>query len=62
MKIFSATLLTLFLIGLSACSNQENAAVEKSKPQMASSSTQSKSKILEPQGAIKNTVLDELQK
>ena len=55
-------LISLLLVGLNACSDQEHASSQKSNDaQTITSSIQSTSKVLEPQGAIKTAVLDELQ-
>jgi thiol-disulfide isomerase/thioredoxin len=62
MKIFSTTLIALLIIGLHACSDQEDiSAQNRSEIETVTSTIQSTSKILEPQGAIKSAVLDELQ-
>lgn len=62
MKIYSAILVTLILITLQACSDQEEISTPKSDNTLDSNSvTQSVSKVIEPQGLIKNAVLGELQ-
>ncbi len=62
MKIFSVVVTTLLFITLQACSEQEGAAAPKStSTQEVNSASQPTSNVLEPQGQIKNAVLDELQ-
>ena len=62
MKIFSVIVITLLFISLQACTEQEDAAAPKNTSTQGEKSTVlSTSKILEPQGLIKNAVLDELQ-
>ncbi|MFK7795503.1 MAG: TlpA family protein disulfide reductase [Gammaproteobacteria bacterium] len=62
MKIFSVIIITLLLIMLQACSEQEDATTSKStNTQDVTSSVQPTSKILEPQGRIKDALLNELQ-
>lgn len=62
MKIFSVIIITMLFITLQACSEQESAAAPKNtSTQGVKSANQSASKVLEPQGQIKNAVLDELQ-
>ncbi len=61
MKIFSAVFIALLFIGLQACSDQKDAQTSKNNTQFENSTTHSISKIVEAQGPIKNSVLDELQ-
>jgi thiol-disulfide isomerase/thioredoxin len=62
MKIFSAILIALLLVGLHACSDNEDASapVDNSSHSLTSNA-QSVSKVLESQESIKNAVLNELQ-
>jgi thiol-disulfide isomerase/thioredoxin len=62
MKLFSAIFIAMLLIGLHGCSDQQDASAPKSnETQTVTASTQSTTKVLEPQGAIKEAVLAELQ-
>ncbi|MDW3094435.1 MAG: redoxin domain-containing protein [Gammaproteobacteria bacterium] len=62
MKIFSVILVILLFTTLQACSDQEETSASKSNNTPTSNPVnQSVSKVIEPQGLIKNSVLDELQ-
>tara|TARA_R110002096_G_scaffold74284_1_gene176142 strand:+ start:99 stop:644 length:546 start_codon:yes stop_codon:yes gene_type:complete len=62
MNLFHAIVILLVFISLQACSEQNDTPLpKKQSAQHEQSASQSAGKVLEPHGAIKNTVLNELQ-
>lgn len=62
MKKLTVILFTLMLIGLQACSDQEDTSTSyENETSSAIAASAPTSKVLEPQGQLKNILLDELQ-